>query len=98
MDINSQRRYQAGRRYQVNRDAPPLGCVGAGLKLVPELIRNLVRLDEIPAQARNRHSDLLPRGSIGEVELTFRQALKQVGDGPSDRFVPGPSAARWLAA
>src|SRR5262249_26660414 len=60
------------------------------LKLVPELIKHLVRLNEVAPQASYRHSHLLPREPVGQVKLTDRQALKQMRDYPSDRLVPAP--------
>src|SRR5215470_7775545 len=89
-NVHRQRWYQACRRHQINRDALPLGRVRADLKLVPELIRNLVRLNEVASQAGYRHSHLLPREPVGQVKLTDRQALKQMRDCPGDRLVPAP--------
>jgi hypothetical protein len=44
-DVQRQRGKLASRRHQINRDALPLSRVRASPKLVPELVRDVIRLD-----------------------------------------------------
>ena len=66
-DVKRQLRNLASRSHQVNRDASSLSRVRARPEFVPELIRNVIRLNEVPSQAGDSHSDLLPRVSPAQV-------------------------------
>jgi len=87
-DVKRQLRNLASRGHQINRDASPLSGVRTGPELVPELVRNVVSLDQIASQAGDGHRDLLPRVWLAQVDLTCRQAFEQVSDSSRDRLVP----------